>query len=255
MSRISALLLTAAVLTVATAVPASAATPTLDPIATASAYALTVNGQTEGLSITWRPTDASNPSFQADKHVVGPTALHPGWGVHLADQDVAPQFPNTFVRLGTYVSEFNRVTADRVSSIALTDSHGAFMAFSEADTRAMCALDPEQPNGHGAKTNFAVYTRNAQGQMVAAPGNGLGTALDVPGVDAGDQATPDGLQRTTTVHFKRSVQTPAGLAPWSSEFPGTYEAAYGLNLVVTQSLGDAPPVVYNFLIGGGACAA
>lgn len=254
MPRISALLLAAATITVATATPAAAGTPTLPPIATASAYALTVNGQTEGLSITWRPTDATDPSFIADKHVVAPNALHPGWGVHLADQDVAPQFPDTFVRLGTY-NQFNNITADRVVSIALTDSRGAFMAFSETDTRAYCTLDPEQFNGHGAKTNFAVYLRNAQGEMVRAPGNGMGAAHDVPGVDAGDQSTPDGQQRTTTVHFQRSVQTVDGLAPWRSEFPGTYEAAYGMRMVVTQRLGDAPPVVYDFLIGGGACAA
>jgi len=257
MPRISALLLAAATLTAATVTPASAAAhPILDPVATASAYALTVNGQTEGLSRTAALPSPDSPAvgFFAIKHVVGPNALHPGWGVHLADQDVAPQFPNAYISLGVSRTETSVLT-HRFSSIALTDSRGAFMAFSEIDERIHCTLDPEGLNGFIGKINFHVYLRNAQGEMVRMPGSGLGVAHDVPNVDAGDLATPDGQQRTTTVHFKHRVQQPAGLNLWRSEFPATYEAASGLHLVVTQQLGTEPPVVYDFLVGGGACGA
>lgn len=254
MLRKSALLFTAVVLTTVTVAPASAATPVLDPVATASAYALTVNGQTEGLSITWRPSDETNPSISLYKNVVGPNALHAGWGVHVSDPDVAPQFPFIDYELRTGIVGQN-IAPERTLSFALTDSRGPFMTFGNLDDSSFCNFDPNHPNGHGSKTDFSLYLRDAQGQMVRAPGSGFGVEFAVPGVEAGDQATPDGQERTTTVHFKRRVMTVAGLAPWSSQFPATYELATGLNLVVTQRLGDNPPVVYDFLVGGGACAA
>ncbi|MCR3749813.1 hypothetical protein LX88_003790 [Lentzea californiensis] len=254
MLRRSALLFTAAVLTAAIATPAAAGTPILDPVATASAYALTVNGQTEGLSITWRPSDETDPSISLYKNLVGPNALHAGWGVHVSDPDVAPQFPFIDYVLRTRVVGQN-IIPERTLSFALVDSRGAFMTFGNLDDKTYCNLNPDYPNGHGSKSDFGLYLRNAQGEMVRAPGTGLGVAFNVPGVDAGDQAAPDGQERTTTVHFKRRVTTVAGLAPWAGQFPATYEAAAGLNLVVTQRLGDNPPVVYDFLVGGGACAA
>lgn len=241
-----------AALAAAAVAPASAGTPVFPQVATASAYALTVNGQTEGFSRTWLPGDEP-AGFWADEVVVGRTPLHPGWGVHLADEDAAPQLPETSVTLYAGISDDTNVMAERGVSIALTDSQGPFLAFGEINRSARCNIDPA---GYGMISDtsvLALYLRNAAGEMVKAPTNGIGVHT-LANVDAGDSATPDGAQRTTTVEL-RGAQRASILETWRGEFPHTYEWADGIRLTVTQQLGTEPPVVYSFLLGGGACGA
>ncbi|MEU3648717.1 hypothetical protein AB0E59_35455 [Lentzea sp. NPDC034063] len=251
-TRFLAVTAAGAALAAAAVAPASAGTPVFPQVATASAYALTVNGQTEGFSRTWLP-GAEPISFWADEVVVGRTPLHPGWGVHLADEDAAPQLPESGVALYAGVGEGTNVMAERVASIALTDSRGPFLAFGEVNRRARCNIDPDGYNAIGDTSKLALYLRDATGEMVKAPSNGLGVHT-LTTVDAGDSATPDGAQRTTTIEL-RGGQRASILETWRSEFPHTYEWADGIRLTVTQQLGTEPPVVYSFLLGGGACGA
>ncbi|MEU7481393.1 hypothetical protein AB0A63_35830 [Lentzea sp. NPDC042327] len=251
-SRLLAITAAGAVLGAAAVAPASAGTPVFPQVATASAYALTVNGRTEGLSRTWLPGDEP-AGFRADEVVVGRTALHPGWGVHLADEDVAPQLPESAVVLYAGPGDSTNLKAERLASIALTDSRGPFLAFAEINRTAWCTTDPDSYNTVSEMSNLALHLRDAAGRMVKAPANGIGVHT-LTGVDAGDSATPDGAQRTTTVEL-RGAQRASILEPWRSEFPHTYEWADGIRLTVTQQLGTEPPVVYSFLLGGGACGA
>lgn len=76
MSRIGALLLTAAVLTVATATPASAADPAES---TAVPYAFS-DGQTQ------EAVTVENGEWRHASHASGYTAAHPGWDIRLSDE-------------------------------------------------------------------------------------------------------------------------------------------------------------------------
>ncbi|MET9232190.1 hypothetical protein [Lentzea sp. NPDC003310] len=210
-----------------------------------------MNGQTEGLSRTWLP-GVEHAGFFDYEHVVGHTPLHPGWGVHLADEDAAPQLEESAVSFGAGGGT-GGTAAERWSSLALKDSQGTFLAYGNVNRRLRCNTAPNQPNQAGSTGVPTLYLRNAAGELAKVD---YPTSVQtLPNVDAGDQATPDGRQRTTTVQLQRRVQGNDGLALWHSEFPGTYEVADGLHIRVTQQVGTEPPTVYDFLVSGGACAA
>ncbi|GAA0235972.1 hypothetical protein GCM10010492_38720 [Saccharothrix mutabilis subsp. mutabilis] len=243
MSRLSALVAgTALACTTVVAHPAQAAE--VAAVATSAPYALSVDGQVEGLSFTATEANPTN-DHRVPQHDFGATPLHPGWGVLLS----APQgTKDADLRAVTRVTD-SSATAHAGVSLHLNDAKGPFLYFGIHSGSVSCDR-VGGPDYAGGASGLMLAVRNGHEVLQQVEPTATGWSAEVHAVAAGDQATPDGSTRTTRVNVQK-VSAVADLAPYGDLFPGAYRRAGGYKVTVTQQLDTVR--TYSFLVGGVGC--